>query len=161
MCLLTRRSGVLGPATLAAFASGLLLVHLMAPGWPSAFQFNGSELEEAVETYRSEIQRRRELDDDFDQFSSRVGACDSIAVALIDQRITFAAAVDEIDALTRDRPGFEETLLLMYPEVRSRRDLIARHTIDRARRMLAGDPTRQKEVIERLETAYRNMVADD
>ena len=147
MSPMNRRAGVTGTAILAAFAGALLLV----PEWTCALSFDESK----VEQLRSEKQRTQELHDEFEQLDTQIGAVDAIVGSLIERRIAFASAVDVIDSLNRDRRGFEQVLPSIYPESRSHRQQIARYTIDKVRTKLGGDPTRQAEVLARLEAAYR------
>ena len=151
MNTMKRRAGATGTAILAAFAGTLLLLHLLVPRWTSVFRLDETDLE----MYRSEEQRKLELHDELERLNTQIGASDAVAVSLIEERIAFAAAVNVVEMLNRDRPGFEQVLPSIYPETRSHRERIARYTMDKVRAKLEGDPTRQVETLARLEAAYR------
>jgi chorismate mutase len=160
MRFLPHRTGATTLATLAAFAGAILLVHFLAPHWVHAAGLDVWEMDETVDAFRREDQRKRDLDDVLDLLNRQIGASDAVALALIEDRISFAAAVAEMDEINRDRPSFEEVLVYIHPEGRTHRERIARYTIARVRSQIVNDPTRQAEVTARLEAAYRSSIAN-
>ena len=156
---LPHRTGAVASSIVAAFAGAFLLVHLLVPRWAHTAGLDFWELDRTVEHLRSEEQRTREIQEESDRVFSQMSVCDVVATALIDERIAFADAVDRIDEITRSRRGFAEVLFAIHPQARTHRERLARYTIGKVQSILIDDPSRQVEVLERLETEYRKMVA--
>ncbi len=156
---LPHRTGAVAFSIVAAFAGAFLLVHLLAPRWAHIAGLDFWEMDRAVEHLRSEERRTREIQVESDRVFCQVSVCDDLASALVDDRIAFADAVDRIDEITRDRPGFAEVLIAIHPQARTHRERLARYTIVKVQSILIDDPSRQVEVLERLEAEYQKMVA--
>ena len=159
MSPLPHRTGVVAFSIVAAFAGAILFVHLLAPRWAHTAGLDFWEMDRAVEHLRSEERRTRDIENKSDRLYYQMCACEVVATALIDDRIAFAAAVDRIDEITRDRQAFAEVLVPIHPQSRTHRERLARFTIGKVRSILDDDPSRQVEVLERLEAEYQKMVA--
>ena len=156
---LPHRTGAVAFSIVAAFAVAFLLVHLLAPRWAHTAGLDFWEMDRAVEHLRSEHQRTREIQVESDRVFCQMSLCDDLATALIDERISFADAVDRIDEITRDRQGFAEVLIAIHPQARTHRERLARYTIAKVQSILTDDPSRQVEVLDRLEVEYQKMVS--
>ena len=156
---LPHRTGAVAFSIVAAFAGAFLLVHLLAPRWAHTAGLDFWEMDRAVEHLRSEERRTREIQVESDRVFCQVSVCDDLATALIDERISFADAVDRIDEITQDRQGFAEVLMAIHPQARTHRERLARYTIAKVQSILTDDPSRQVEVLDRLEVEYQKMVS--
>jgi len=119
-----------------------------------ALQFFAAE-REASALYRAQEQERQLIDYHgvlADQFS----AADAVTAALIDEQIDFPTAVQQLLDINRDRIGFPE-VLATFCEGETHVQRVARWAIHRARTALDRDPSRQKEVTDRLDRDYRRM----
>lgn len=149
---LPHRTGAVAFSIVAAFAGA----HL----WAHTAGLDFWEMDRTVEHLRSEEQRSRDIQVESDRLYCQMSACDEVAAAFIDDRIAFADAVDRIDEITRNRQGFAEVLITIHPQACTHRERLARYAFGKVRSILVDDPTRQAEVLERLEAEYRKMISN-
>ena len=160
MRVLPRRAGATTFTTLGAFVGAFILIQFLDPQWARAAGLDVWKLDDAVEHLRREEDRQKDLAEEQDHMYRQIGACDPVAAALIEDRIEFCAAVNEIEEITRDLAGFDGTLALMYSECKTHRERVARYTISKVRSKLSTQPAKQAEVTARLEAAYRGSIVN-
>jgi hypothetical protein len=159
MRLLPRRTGGTTLAILAAFAGVFMLIHLLAPQWARTVGLDVWEMDTAVARCRHEGERKRELDDVMEHLSAQFAASDAVVLALIEDRIAFDAAVEEMDEINRDRTELDDVLQIAHSRAHTHEERIARYTIAKVQARLATDPARLAEVTARLEAAYECEIA--
>ena len=71
--------------------------------------------------------------------------------------MSLSTAVVQIDAITRDRPGFADVLGFVHHDVETHRLRVARYTIGKVQTALEQDPSRREAVLARLEAEYRKL----
>ena len=152
MIAFPRRTGVASLATLAACVVAFLVLNLLVPQWAQAAGLDVWNVEAAVAVLKQEKVRERELDDAQDQLAEQIAACDAVVADLIAGRIALPSAVDWVEDINRERPGFASVLIHIDPDAHSHRERIEQYTIAKVRAKLAGDPTRLAAVLDRLGT---------
>jgi len=157
MRMLPRRVGATTLGTLAAFAGAFVLVHLLAPNWAHAVGLDVWEVQKEIAHRQQEDQRKRELEDEMNQLCRQIGASQVVIEALIEGRITFETAVEQIGQINEERPGFESVLETIYPSAGSRQECLCLYVLARVRSMVADEPERQAEVLHRLDDEHREL----
>ena len=152
-----RRTGVASVATLAAFTMAFGLVHAIAPQWSHAAGLDVWNFASEADECQSERVRHEQLVELQEIMSRQAAASGPVVAHLVDGRITLAEATDEMEAITRDRPGFTDLMKFVYPSGPTHRARIARYTIGKVRTLLVNNPSRLAEVSSRLETEYRHL----
>jgi hypothetical protein len=146
MYAMTYRVGSVAFLLLAGFG----LAHLAAPRWAHAAGLDLWNFPEVNEVQQREFQRQRELEDLQEQLSRQIVACEGVVSNLIDGRIAFAEAVDQMDEITRSRPGFDEVLRAVHFQGKTHRERVALFTLGRVKRALEDDPSRQAAILSKL-----------
>ena len=145
-----RRAGATSLATLAACVVAFVALHGFAPQWAQSAGLDFWRMPEAVEHQRREQERERDIDDQSEELGLQIAAGDTVAAAVIEDRLGFEEAVDQIAEINRDRPGFHEALRAQYRPISVDRDLIARYLLDKVESRLENDPSRRCDVMSRI-----------
>ena len=154
---LPRRTGTASLATLAAFAGAFALIQLFAPTWAHDVGLDVWTIDDDVQNCRLQNQREKDLGEGMQDLNHQINACDAVVDALIADRMSLSTAASQIDAITRDRPGFVEVLGFVHHGVETHRLRVARYTIGKVQTSLEQDPSRREAVLARLEAEYRKL----
>lgn len=145
-----RRAGATSLATLAACVVGFVVVHAMAPQWAQSAGLDFWEMPEAHALQQRENERAAKIEAHADDLAQRIAAGDTVATAVIEDRLEWEAAVSQIEEINRDREGFIISLEVQFYPERNERELLASYLRKKIELKLAGDPTRQWEVMTRI-----------
>lgn len=145
-----RRTGATSLTTLAASMAAFIGLHLFAPQWARSAGLDFWHAARDAELQQEAKERSREIDSGAERLAQQISAADTIATAVIEDRLAFDVAVDQIAEINRDRSGMPEALrsgdMFHAPE----RELWERYLMDKVRSKLEDDPSRQAEVLTRL-----------
>jgi len=145
-----RRAGATSLTTLAACVVAFVLVNAFAPQWAQSAGLDFWEMPSAMDQQRFENDRLRQIEAQSETLADQIAAGESVAVAVIENRIGFQAGVDQILEINRERPGFREALTSQYFPTTDWRALHERYLEDKIRHRLADDPTRLADVMCRV-----------
>jgi len=147
MRLLPRRASITLLTTLAVLCGFFFFVP--AP-WAQAMGIDVLGYQSAVDTLRVEQEREQALVDAQEQMLYESAEVDAAVRAFAEGRLSFAAAVDRIDDITRDRPNFEDELCVSYAHCPTHRDRIVHFTIVKIQGIYGDDPSKLAEVMNRV-----------
>lgn len=154
-----RRPGAASAAVLIGLSACLVAAHAIAPDWSRRAGLDVWNLAAAEEAGRDAVEQRAEIEANGERAARRRETANHTAAQLAAGTITLPAAADEIRAIFADDKGMALTLATTYHAVPTDRLRFARHTIERATRLLLDDPTRLEDVSARLEAEYCAMAA--
>lgn len=146
MRLLPRRASV----TLLTALAVLCGFFLVPSPWAQAMGIDVMGYQSAVDTLRVEQEREQALLDAQEQMLYEAAECDAAVRGFAEGRISFAATVDRIDDITRDRPNFEDELCVSYARCPTHRDRIVHFTIVKIQGIYGDDPSKLAEVMTRV-----------
>lgn len=147
MRLLPRRARV---AVLLALAIPLLLLFFIPLPWSRAMGLDLMNYNGALDSLSAEKEREAELQERQELMLYQAVECDGVVRAFGEGRLSFDSAVTQINAITRDRPGFEEELRICYSFCRTHRERIAHFTLLKVRLAFADDPSLLAECMKRV-----------
>ena len=152
-----RRPGTASATLLVGFTVSVFAAHLVAPEWSRRAGLDVWNLAEAERAHQSAVEDRAELNLTEQRLLRRIEAADHVALRLAAGDLALPAAADELAALYREQHAAVAALELHHADVTDRRRLFALHAIERATRLLEGDPPRRAAVLARLEREYHGM----
>jgi hypothetical protein len=152
-----RRPGIVSVAALGGITLAIGVAHAVAPEWSRRTGLDVWSYPELSTREREVEDRRKELQGVHDQLRRQVEAADHVVSLLIDGELSLGDATDEILRINQGRNGFIDGLRSTYPEAHTDRQLTARYAIRKAAEQLEGDPSRQAEVLARLEAEYHRL----
>lgn len=145
-----RRAGATSLATLSACVVAFVAIHAAAPQWAQSAGLDFWELPEATENQRREKEREKAIDTQADDLAQQIAGAESAANGVIEDRLEWAVAVDQIADMNRGRVGFLEALQVQFHPVTAERELYEQYLREKISSKLANDPTRQCEVMARI-----------
>jgi hypothetical protein len=145
-----RRAGTVSVAV--PFA--VLLLIALAYGLDLSYVRSDGDLGEAAAA------RHEELNAFHARLFQQMAASDGVAARLVDGQIGMADAIDELAEINGAREGFRDHLHSAFPSARTYQEQLARYALNKARRRLDDDPTRQAEVVARLEAECACLAAE-
>ena len=148
-----RRTGAVSAASLSVMALSLGLAHVIAPEWVKRVGLDVWNYPGLRDQWRATEVEAAQAQAKQDQMHRRMELGSHVSARLATGSITLAEAVDELEPVMRDAPGFESTYLYHY-QVPTLRQGVARYAIGKVRDQLADDPARWATVSARLETEY-------
>lgn len=147
-----RRTGATSLGTLAAFGAAFISVHVLAPQWARSAGLDVWRYPGAVQRQQFEDERAIEIESGFDRLTQQIAAGDAIAAALIEGRLTLAAAADQVADINRDRPGFTDALNTQFPAARTQRERFELYLLAKVSLQLADEPSHREEVLARIQS---------
>jgi hypothetical protein len=154
-----RRPGAASAAVLIGLTASLLVAHTIAPDWSRRAGLDVWNLAKLEADRRSAAEARDDISAHAERSARRREAANQIASQLVAGTTTLSAATDQIDQIFGGDESVATTLEMTYYTVPTQRLRLARHTIDRAKRVFEDDPARFAAVSARLEAEYREMAA--
>ena len=153
-----RRPGAASAAVLVGLSVSLVAAHALAPDWSRRAGLDVWSLP-ALERERLNVtEERHDVEAKAIESARRRETANQIAVQLISGAITLPTATDEIHKIFCEDVGMVVTLAHTHPAAPTDRLRFARHTIERAAR-LVEEPDRSAALRARLEGEYREMAA--
>ncbi|HEY1191213.1 MAG TPA: hypothetical protein VGE74_26495 [Gemmata sp.] len=150
-----RRPGAASATVLIGLIACLIGANLLAPEWARRTGLDVWNYAALDAERQAATETRAEMDAKAERNCRRRARADQLAMRLVTRDTTLEGASLEIMEMFRDDPGSRCALEAHNPGVRDLRLLFARHTIQRATRLISHDPGRQNAVRERLEADYR------
>jgi hypothetical protein len=154
-----RRPGAASAAVLVGLSVSLVAAHVIAPDWSRRAGLDVWSLP-ALERERLDVaEERNDVEAKAEMAARRRETANQIAVQLISGAIALPTATDEIHKIFCEDVGMVITLEGSHRTAPTERLRFARHTIERATRLLLEDPARCAALRARLEIEYREMLA--
>jgi hypothetical protein len=148
----SRRVGVVSLATLSACFLAGIVAHTVAPEWTRTAGLDFWNLPAARREQQREDQRTREIEASAEDLCQRVAADNTVAQAVIDDRMEWTVAVDQILEINRNYVGFLISLETRFFPLKDPRELAARYLWEKIETKLARDASRRNEVMSRIRT---------
>jgi hypothetical protein len=145
-----RRAGASSLATLSACLVAFVVAHAVSPKWARSAGLDFWNMSEARELQQQEDERRRDIESHADDLLQQIAAGDTVVQAVIENRMDWNTAVDQIVEINRDRDGFQIALEGLYRPVKDERELGACHLRAKIRLKLADEPSHLNEVMNRI-----------
>lgn len=153
-----RRPGAASAAVLVGLSVSLVTAHALAPDWSRRAGLDVWRLPALERECLNLVEERNEVEARAERSARRRETANQIAAQLISGAIALPAAADEIRGIFCEDEGMVATLKHTYPAP-TERLRFARHTIERAARLLVDEPDRCAALRARLEVEYREMLA--
>lgn len=157
MTVIHRRPGIASATTLTGITLAVALVHAIAPEWSRAAGLDVWNLPELRQSDADTSAQWEELRDAHDRLNRQVEASDHLVIRLIEGEMSLRVAVAELARINAGRTGFVTSLGCQHPEARTDETRLARYALHKAERFLERDPSRQAEVLARLEAEYAGL----
>jgi len=126
-----RRAGVASLAALAGLSITIGSLHAIAPQWVRHAGLDAWNWTEEKSILERERQRRIDIDATATELADRISASDAIAHAVIEGRVEWETAVDQIVEINRGREGFLLSLRAAHPRATTDRDLHAAYLLEK------------------------------
>jgi hypothetical protein len=147
------RAGAVSTVALSAVALTLGLAQAVAPRWVKHVGLDVWNLPNLRTASKAADDEAIELQAKEEQLRQSIEVSEHIAARLVEGAVTLAQAIDELEPLLRERPGFDYGYQTNY-HVNTFRQGVARYTINRAQRMLAANPSRWATISPHLEAEF-------
>ncbi|MDB5309244.1 MAG: hypothetical protein JWO38_3446 [Gemmataceae bacterium] len=161
MPVLRCRPAIAMTTSLAALALSLGLAHAISSDWVGELGLDVWNLPEQTRIIDRENARYERLAIDGDCLREQIAASGEVVAGLTAGRARLATAAEELEAINRDRAGMMLVLEYNFPDASTDQQRLARWAIEEVRRRLQDDPSRQAEVVERLEGEFETMCQAD
>jgi hypothetical protein len=157
---MTRRSGIVSAVTLLGLTLAVTLANSVAPGWVRAAGLDVWSFPTVQAEYRQAVAECEEIDGQHDRLRGQIAATEQVITLLIDGGLPLPSALEELEGINRDRPGFLTGLEFHYPEGATPRHRLARFAVTKVQSRLADDPTRLARVAARLTAEFRELTGN-
>lgn len=154
-----RRPGAASAAVLVGLSLSLVAAHAIAPDWSRRAGLDVWSLPALEREHLNVAEERDDVEAKAEQAARRRETADQLAAQLISGTITLPTATDEIHKIFCEDVGMVITLAHTHRDAPTERLHFARHTIERAARLLLDEPARCAALRARLEVEYREMLA--
>jgi hypothetical protein len=154
-----RRPGAASAAVLVGLSVGLVAAHAIAPDWSRRAGLDVWSLPALERERLNVVEERNDVEAKATDAARRRETANQIATQLIAGEIALPTATDEIHKIFCEDVGMMVTLAHSHPAAPTDRLRFARHTIERAARLLDDEPVRRAALRARLEVEYREMLA--
>jgi hypothetical protein len=154
-----RRPGAASAAVLIGLSVSLVAAHVIAPDWSRRAGLDVWSLPALERERLNIVEERNDVEARATDAARRRETADQIATQLIAGEIALPTATDEIHQIFAEDVGMTVTLVHTHPTAPTERLRFARHTIERAARLIIDEPARCAALRARLEVEYRAMLA--
>ena len=157
MAVLQRRTGIVSVATLSGLALAVGLTQAIAPDWSRSYGLDLWCSSDCIAEYHEGYDRLKDQLQSSETLNRQMELSEYIASQLIEDQITLAEAINELEIINRDRIGFQDSLRTAYGDLNDR-ERLALYALAKVQRQLESDPSTQAIVLVKLEQQYLNLL---